>query len=145
MKVAYQRKGIYIFSIKFKYANEVDCLGVLDTSIVLINNSRFSIMLLWSVTFKLCRCVTIYEIKTGITIQYNTIQKISVSCGFSHIYWRNPEWKNSFFVQCKYIISTQNTYDYWHFATGETPHLKPNSYILHPTRYFIVLRFWSMS
>ena len=21
-------------------------------------------------------------------------------CGFGHIYWRNPEWKTSFFVQC---------------------------------------------
>ena len=24
----------------------------------------------------------------------------SVSCGFGHIYWRNPSWKTSFFVQC---------------------------------------------
>ena len=22
------------------------------------------------------------------------------SCGFGHIYWRNPKWKTSFFVQC---------------------------------------------
>ena len=26
--------------------------------------------------------------------------KLSVSCGFGHINWRNPQWKTSFFVQC---------------------------------------------
>ena len=24
-------------------------------------------------------------------------------CGFGHIYWRNPYWKTSFFVQCKFV------------------------------------------
>ena len=26
--------------------------------------------------------------------------KSAVSCGFGHIYWRNPLWKTSFFAQC---------------------------------------------
>ena len=29
-----------------------------------------------------------------------------VACGFSHIYWRNPLWKTSFFVQCNLFSST---------------------------------------
>ena len=33
------------------------------------------------------------------------VTKTAVSCGFGHIYWRNPEWKNSFFVQWKYCCS----------------------------------------
>ena len=32
---------------------------------------------------------------------YDTAQKNEVSCGFSHIYWRNPKLKTSFFVQCE--------------------------------------------
>ena len=31
----------------------------------------------------------------------------SVSCGFGHIYWRNPYWKTSFFVQL--LLSQCNT------------------------------------
>ena len=30
--------------------------------------------------------------------------KPAVSSGFGHIYWRNPLWKTSFFVQCFYPI-----------------------------------------
>ena len=30
------------------------------------------------------------------------------NCGFGHIYWKTPEWKTSFFVQCD--ISLQNIY-----------------------------------
>ena len=28
------------------------------------------------------------------------VTKSEANCGFRHIYWRNPEWKTSFFVQC---------------------------------------------
>ena len=28
------------------------------------------------------------------------VTKSTVSCGFGHIYWRNPQWKTSFFVHC---------------------------------------------
>ena len=28
------------------------------------------------------------------------VTKSAVSCGFGHIYWRNPKWKTSFFVKC---------------------------------------------
>ena len=28
------------------------------------------------------------------------VTKSSDFCGFGHIYWRNPQWKTSFFVQC---------------------------------------------
>ena len=27
------------------------------------------------------------------------INKPAVSCGFGHIYWRNPQWKTSYFIQ----------------------------------------------
>ena len=29
------------------------------------------------------------------------------NCGFGHIYWRNPQWKTSFFVQCQIQINNQ--------------------------------------
>ena len=29
------------------------------------------------------------------------VTKYAVSCGFGYIYWRNPYWKTSFFVQCQ--------------------------------------------
>ena len=28
------------------------------------------------------------------------VTKSAANCGFGHIYWRNPQWKTSFFVQC---------------------------------------------
>ena len=31
------------------------------------------------------------------------VTKSAGKCGFSHIYWRNIEWKTSFFVQCETI------------------------------------------
>ena len=33
------------------------------------------------------------------------VTKSAVSCGVGHVYWRNPQWKTSFFVQWK-ISST---------------------------------------
>ena len=51
---------------------------------------------------------------------------IKQNCGFGHIYWRNPEWKTSFFVHCLMrgwdaqpphhihkIGNTQNTLELW--------------------------------
>ena len=35
------------------------------------------------------------------------LTKCAVSCGFGHIYWRNTEWKTSFFVQC-FLININN-------------------------------------
>ena len=32
------------------------------------------------------------------------LTKSAVSCGFGHIYWRNPSWKTSFFVQCLVLL-----------------------------------------
>ena len=32
------------------------------------------------------------------------LTKSAVSCGFGNIYWRNPEWKTSFFVYCHIFI-----------------------------------------
>ena len=29
-------------------------------------------------------------------------------CGFGHIYWRNNQWKNSFFVQCQSATEEAN-------------------------------------
>ena len=30
--------------------------------------------------------------------------KSAGNCGFVYIYWTNPQWKNSFFVQCNNIV-----------------------------------------
>ena len=30
------------------------------------------------------------------------VNEAAVSCRFGHIYWRNPKWKTSFFVQCEF-------------------------------------------
>ena len=47
----------------------------------------------------------------------NTAQKMKLSiknffskCGFGHIYWKNPQWKTSFFVQCKKVEYNENLY-----------------------------------
>ena len=44
-----------------------------------------------------------------LSIQYMLVllTKCAVSCGFGHIYWRNTEWKTSFFVQC-FLININN-------------------------------------
>ena len=47
--------------------------------------------------FKVLRCSS----STDITAQETDfLSKSYVSFGFGNIYWRNPEWKTSFFVQC---------------------------------------------
>ena len=37
-------------------------------------------------------------------ISWVNVTKSAVSCGFGHIYRRNPEWKTSIFMQCTSII-----------------------------------------
>ena len=32
------------------------------------------------------------------------VTKFTGNCGFGHIYWRNPLWKTSFFVQCGFSL-----------------------------------------
>ena len=41
------------------------------------------------------------------------LTKSAVSCGFGLIYWRNPSWKTSFFVQhkLKLLLSNEITHD----------------------------------
>ena len=36
------------------------------------------------------------------------VTKFAVSCGFGHIYWRNPRWKTLFFVQWKFYFFNVN-------------------------------------
>ena len=43
------------------------------------------------------------------------VTKSAVSCGCGHIYWRNPQWKTSFFVKCN-LLSLSNT-SYYSFMT----------------------------
>ena len=33
------------------------------------------------------------------------VTKSAVSCGFGNIYWRNPEWKTLFFLQCRKLMT----------------------------------------
>ena len=53
------------------------------------------------------------KMKFPFRISSVNVTKSAVSCGFGHIYWRNPSWKTSFFVQLRlleiwpYSISNQ--------------------------------------
>ena len=38
------------------------------------------------------------------------VTKFAGNCGFGHIYWRNPEWKTSFFVQWSLFILRKITW-----------------------------------
>ena len=40
--------------------------------------------------------------KFPLRISSLNVTKFAVSCGFGHIYWKNPWCKNSFFVQCEF-------------------------------------------
>ena len=63
---------------------------------------------LWSYPYccNTLACLSI-QITGRITAQWSfplrissvNVAKSAVSCGFGHIYWRNPQWKTSFFVQ----------------------------------------------
>ena len=50
---------------------------------------------------------TTLDKKWGFPLRISSIDvtKSAVSCGFGHIYWKNLEWKTSFFVYCKTLIS----------------------------------------
>ena len=68
---------------------------------------------------ELCFATVVLNLKTFLTIDFNkefnnkfsirisslNVTKSVVSCGFGNIYWSNPQWKASFFVQWK-ISST---------------------------------------
>ena len=38
--------------------------------------------------------------------------RLVVSCGFDHVYWRNPKWKTSFFRQRKVFCSVRRPLNY---------------------------------
>ena len=50
---------------------------------------------------------TTLDKKWGFPLRISSVDvtKSAVSCGFGHIYWKNLEWKTSFFVYCKTLIS----------------------------------------
>ena len=67
---------------------------------------------------ELCFTVVVLNLNKFLTIDFNkqilnkkwnfplrissvNVTKSAVSCGFDHIYWRNSQWKTSFFVQWK--------------------------------------------
>ena len=71
---------------------------------------------------ELCFFTAVLELNKFLTIDFNkqiwhkegsfplkispiNMTKTAVSCGFGHIYWRNPQWKTSFFAHWK-ISST---------------------------------------
>ena len=71
---------------------------------------------------ELCFFTAVLELNKFLTIDFNkqiwhkegsfplrisriNVTKTAVSCGFGHIYWRNPQWKTSFLLQWK-ISST---------------------------------------
>ena len=85
---AYQGKGIHTFDIKYKWLMRQYAWECLDMSKILINNFRVSVMLPWTVTLNLCRCVTVYGIKIDITMQYKYI--ISKQKCFTEILCETP-------------------------------------------------------
>ena len=40
----------------------------------------------------------------GLRVSSVTVTTSTVSCRFGDIYWRNPQWKPSFFVQCSHVM-----------------------------------------
>ena len=56
--------------------------------------------------FRKCQEVILLNKKSSFALSISSVNVWyffsipSVSCGFGHVYWRNPEWKTSFFVQC---------------------------------------------
>ena len=55
--------------------------------------------LFWGVT--ICRLTTLHK-KWSFLLRISSVNvtKSAGNCGFGHIYWRNPQWKTSFFMQC---------------------------------------------
>ena len=49
-------------------------------------------------TFFLIEILPILHKKQSFSLRISSVNvtKSAVSCGFGHIYWRNPEWKTSF-------------------------------------------------
>ena len=47
------------------------------------------------------------------------VTKSAGNCGFDHIYWRNPLWKTSFFVQCKLNLSHPGFTEILHELNGK--------------------------
>ena len=55
---------------------------------------------LWKKICLLKLYVTAQKMKFSVKDFFSNVTKSAVSCGFGHIYWRNPSWKASIFVQC---------------------------------------------
>ena len=47
---------------------------------------------------------TAQKMKLSMKDFFSKCHQIRSSCGFGHIYWRNPSWKTSFFVPCFYAM-----------------------------------------
>ena len=71
---------------------------------------RVKVVISVSQTCTLSRLATLEQKINSITLRKKWSFPLSISsvnvtksagiCGFGHIYWRNPSWKTSFFVQC---------------------------------------------
>ena len=50
-----------------------------------------------------CQCRSVTGVYTAQKIKFSIkafFSKSARNCGFGHLYWRNPWWKTTFFVQC---------------------------------------------
>ena len=91
-------KDIYLFFWKISGKKHKNILGACFV--------RFCIKCFW----KTCKLFPKHEVvKVRITAQtmkfsikefFSKVTKSARKCGFGHIYWINPLWKTSFFVQC---------------------------------------------
>ena len=69
---------------------------------------------------------TAQKIKFSITVSSVNVTKSAGNCGFSHICWRNPYWKTSFFVPCPHISSSS----YSPILFPSSPPLSSSSFLL---------------
>ena len=54
-----------------------------------------------------CQCRSVTGVYTAQKIKFSIkafFSKSARNCGFGHIYWRNPWWKTTFFVQCWMVL-----------------------------------------
>ena len=79
----------------------VDVVGVLGPPLTILNNSNQ----MKTCNYALPRCYPTLKLslhkKWSVPLRFSSVNmtKSAVSCGFGRIYWRNPQWKISCFVQ----------------------------------------------
>ena len=96
-----------------------------STNVALSSCNFIGLQFLKCVTWRsLLQSYTAQKMKYSVRISLVNVTKFAVSCRFGHIYWRNPEWKTSFRVQCYgHVRNISSIFDVWAnfaFTNSET-------------------------